>query len=257
MKLICEPGKGQAKSNTGVRAEGSLIRDTGLKTASDNPKDNVNEGNGWDEDEVTDGYEPKRAAGGKSNLDYDEGSDDESDEDYTGMEEDSEDGNEEEDDKDDEKDGADHEQEESDSDEVSGDLKTDPTDIPWKFIPHKHAALQFWTWTILLPRLEATNRGYGWIFGQKGLCGAIYFDDRQFGRDKGRLYEVALISKADRCTSIDEGWLQVPTGQPIYWVILIEWKGFYAEKKGVGFIHRSHMKYFVPPGRVWKEIVLV
>jgi hypothetical protein len=179
VKLICEPGKGQAKSNTGVRAEGSPIRDTGLKTASDNPKDNVNEGNGWDEDEVTDGYEPKRAGGGKSNDDYDEDSDDESDEDYTGMEEDSEDGNEEEDDKDDEKDGADH----------------------------KHAALQFWTWTILLPRLEATNRGYGWIFSQKGLCGAIYFDDRQFGRDKGQLYEVPLISKADRCTSIGEGWL--------------------------------------------------
>jgi hypothetical protein len=201
VKLICEPGKGQAKSNTGVRAEGSPIRDTGLKTASDNPKDNVNEGNGWDEDEVTDGYEPKRAGGGKSNDDYDEDSDDESDEDYTGMEEDSEDGNEEEDDKDDEKDGADH------SDEVSGDLKTDPTDIPWKFTPHKHAALQFRTWTILLPRLEATNRGYGWIFSQKGLCGAIYFDDRQFGRDKGQLYEVPLISKADRCTSIGEGWL--------------------------------------------------
>jgi hypothetical protein len=47
------------------------------------------------------------------------------------------------------KDELDHEDEESDSDESLGDLKTDPTDIPRKFIPHKHSALQFWTWTIL------------------------------------------------------------------------------------------------------------
>jgi hypothetical protein len=138
-------------------------------------------------------------------------------------------------------------------------LPTDPTPIRWHDIPFSYPALQFWTWTVLLPRLEPTERGFGKIYSQLGLCGAVYFDDRRFGWNQGRHYEAALLSRADGCASLGERWLGMSAGRPVWWVLLIDWNadGLYAERKAVGFIYRDHVQHLVPGGREWKEIVLV
>jgi hypothetical protein len=146
------------------------------------------------------------------------------------------------------------------TDEPLDGLRTDPTPIPWHDIPFSYPALQFWTWTVLPPRLEPTERGFGRIYSRLGLCGAVYFDDRRFGWDQGRHYEAALLSRADGCGSLGDGWFGVPAaGRPVWFILLIDWKagGLYAERKAVGFIYRPHVQYLVPGGRVWKEIVLV
>jgi hypothetical protein len=145
------------------------------------------------------------------------------------------------------------------ADEARDGLSTDPTPIRWREIPFKYPALQFWTWTVLLPRLQTTERGSGKIYSRQGLCGAVYFDDHRFGWDQNRHYEAALLSRADRCVSLGEWWLEVPARRPVWLIFLIDWKekGLYAERKAVGFIYRSHVQHLVPGGRSWKEIVLV
>ncbi|MBE3047787.1 hypothetical protein IMZ48_35815 [Candidatus Bathyarchaeota archaeon] len=142
------------------------------------------------------------------------------------------------------------------ADEARDGLSTNPTPIRWRDIPFEYPALQFWTWTVLLPRVVVTERGPGKVYSRLGLCGAVYFDDHRFGRDQARHYEAALLSRAD---SLDGRQFEVPARRPVWWVLLIDWKaeGLYAERTAVGFIYRSHVQHLVPGGRAWKEIVLV
>lgn len=287
--LICEPDKSQAHVIAPNDADGGQIREMEIETASNRGQHNgKEEGVVEDEDGVIDGDEEIEKEGESDDEESDEGESDEeegdeeesdgedSSEEWITDEEDIDGGGEEEGDEEEgddeegdsgegddegggEKGGGEEvdEDEGSDSEETLGDLRTEPTDIPWKDIPYKYPALQFWTWTVLIPRLKTSDRGYAQIFSTKGLCGAVYFDDRQYGRDKSMKYEAALISKANRCKSIGDNWVQVPGDKPVYWFLLIDWKDIYAERKGVGFVYQSHIKHFLPPGRVWKEIVLV
>ncbi|KAF9894914.1 hypothetical protein FE257_004536 [Aspergillus nanangensis] len=137
------------------------------------------------------------------------------------------------------------------------DLQTQPTDIPWgDILPVQYDVLQFWTWTIMIPTLKWPGRGFVTVVNCDGVeCGSVYLDDNDYGKDKTRTYEAALLSTAEHC-DLGKTWLSVPADQPIYYVILIEWMGIYAERRGMGYVHQSQIEYFLPPGRVWKEVVL-
>lgn len=209
------------------------------------PQDNEEEDDSEDNDEVRDGYEEEGGDNdGRNEGDVEESGEKRDDDELEDIEGDDEEA-------DDEKVGQD---EESDSEETREGLRTEPTDIPWESIPYKYPALQFWTWTVLLPSLEVTRLPLGKIYSEKGLCGEVRLDDRRNYWGEVKHCEAVLLSKSEGCVSLG---VDVPADKPIYFIILIDWKGCYAERKAVGFIYRSHIKYLVPPGRVWKEIVLV
>ncbi|RFU33847.1 hypothetical protein B7463_g2484, partial [Scytalidium lignicola] len=65
--------------------------------------------------------------------------------------------------------------------------------------------------------------------------------DPGYGRDMTRHYEVALLSKADRCAYLWSMEMGI-ADQPLYWVMLLEWQGPYAERKGLGFIYQAQLE---------------
>jgi hypothetical protein len=140
-------------------------------------------------------------------------------------------------------------------------LQTKPTfDILLEETPRKYPPLQFWTWTVLIPRFEKLHEGFAAVIDAEGQrCGAVHFDGQGYPLGADRLHEALLLSKADSCATIAPPFeASIPKAdQPFYWFILVEWEGMQAERKALGYIYQSRIDHFLPPGRVWKEIVLV
>lgn len=68
-------------------------------------------------------------------------------------------------------------------------------------------------------------------------------------------YGVSALFALDR----QEGnrWLEAdPDLFDLYWVMLIVWDGGIAERRGLGQIYQSKIMKSLPPGPVWKEILL-
>jgi hypothetical protein len=149
------------------------------------------------------------------------------------------------------------------STEVPGQLNL-PTLPTLKISPvhvgRKYAALQFWTWTVMIPHIkESTGTRYcGIMDTDDQVQGGAYLDDGEYCLDTGKPHEAVILSKAESCPLLQPSWKgSPPADRPFFWVLIIEWQGEVAERKGVGYIYQSHIDRLLPPGRVWKEIVLV
>jgi hypothetical protein len=151
--------------------------------------------------------------------------------------------------------------EEFQNDTQPQNLQTTPTfNIPLGDISRAYPPLQFWTWTVLIPRLERLHEGFAAVIDAEGeKCGAVHFDGQGYPLGEDRPHEALLISKADSCATVAPPFgTSIPKAdQPFYWFILVEREGMLAERKALGYIYQSRIDHVLPPGRVWKEIVLV
>jgi hypothetical protein len=89
------------------------------------------------------------------------------------------------------------------------------------------------------------------------LAGAIKVPDKAF--------EMIVLAECNASMvgcSIPNGDLTVPAylgyanGWKLYYVMLIEWNGGIAERRGFGQIYKSAVDMSLPPGPQWKEILL-
>ncbi|PPQ66802.1 hypothetical protein CVT26_009649 [Gymnopilus dilepis] len=90
------------------------------------------------------------------------------------------------------------------------------------------------------------------------ICGGVKLDDPILSRSglKGP-HEFILLSTVDRYDDFFNN--DAKTDREMYWVMLITWIGpnkVVAERRGIGFIFCDCLDRMIPPGRLWKEIVL-
>ena len=111
----------------------------------------------------------------------------------------------------------------------------------------RYPLLQFWTLAVIykIGKTDALKAECD-ILAQDGtFCGRLgldCFDETTFF-DSGGLFEFILVSK----WGADDGSFNV---------MLLEWNGGVAERRGLGTIDPLAIKKSFPPGPVWKEILL-
>ncbi|KAI0973042.1 heterokaryon incompatibility protein-domain-containing protein [Xylaria arbuscula] len=153
--------------------------------------------------------------------------------------------------------------------EASKQLESGPLDKPY-------AVLQFWTisahFTLRKIDQEEGERlmwSYGlyWTattyeLGDKDgtNCGFVTLDDAASTSSNGKSAEFILLSlsaeKAQNTTSSSSASSIAEQGGRFFWVMMIEWDGGVAERKGIGKIHRHVLTSAVDPGASWKEVTL-
>jgi hypothetical protein len=136
--------------------------------------------------------------------------------------------------------------------------RTDPRkDLTSNSIPKtEYPLLQFWTLSVQFSiRLDEPLGIRAHIISVKGApIGTVYLDGVEEttasfnGHDA---FEFILLSRV-------MGEAQVYFGESgdCYYVMLLEWRGHVAERRGFGMLHRSAVADCFPPGPRWKEIIL-
>ena len=124
--------------------------------------------------------------------------------------------------------------------------RTTPTEALTFDVPRlTYPLLQFWTLAIFYS-IGNINvfRAKGDVLAQGGIvCGNVLLDgfEETTFFDSGGLFEFILLSEWD----LD-----------LYNIMLLEWNGEVAERRGIGTIKQSAIIKSFPPGPVWKEILL-
>ena len=139
-------------------------------------------------------------------------------------------------------------------------LQTKPTfNVFLGDLPRTYPPLQFWTWSVMITRLEKLHEGFAAVVdAENEKCGAVHFDAKGYPLETVRRHEALILSKAGYCATIASPFETTDKAdQPFYWIIIVEWEGMQAERRALGYIYQSRIDHLLPPGRVWKEIVLV
>ncbi|KAH9477243.1 hypothetical protein JR316_0011162 [Psilocybe cubensis] len=126
--------------------------------------------------------------------------------------------------------------------------------------------LHFFAFTVMVETLKKLRAGsqqeLTMVYSLKGYrgkeCGGVKLDNpRMMQKVKGP-HELILLSSMDKY----EGYFndKIKHKRPFFWAMLISWIGddkVVAERRGIGFIYNDCLDdVILPPGRVWKEIVL-
>ncbi|KAF4989058.1 hypothetical protein FGRMN_9388 [Fusarium graminum] len=128
--------------------------------------------------------------------------------------------------------------------------------------------LQFWTLSLFY-RISDINvfEGTGHLMdSNQKKCAFVYldgFEETTFFDSRGPL-EVILLSEAYSHVSLknesDNEWQNnypVASGQyAFYHVMLLEWQGGIAERRGFGLLLQGAVEFSMAPGPTWKEILL-
>ncbi|KAI1111430.1 heterokaryon incompatibility protein-domain-containing protein [Nemania sp. NC0429] len=139
-----------------------------------------------------------------------------------------------------------------------------------------YTVLQFWTISAnfaLRPVSQEEGEKAMWSSGlywtpsthelldKEGLvCGFVTLDDATSTRTGHEAAELILLSlssqKFQGAVGTDPSYDSTDTGGRFFWVLMIEWDGRVAERKGIGKIHRNALASALDPGVSWKEIAL-
>lgn len=128
--------------------------------------------------------------------------------------------------------------------------------------------LEFWTLSVFF-HLREIDTEYStaslWDPVDHGACGYVYLDgleDTRFYEDTSsdRSFELIVLSKANPASFAAEfqgiRFSFLGGSGPLYNVMLLEWMGSVAERRGLGLISQSSLTHSLAPGPVWKEILL-
>ncbi|KAH6959507.1 heterokaryon incompatibility protein-domain-containing protein [Fusarium avenaceum] len=126
--------------------------------------------------------------------------------------------------------------------------------------------LQFWTLSLFY-RIFDINVFSGTAYledSKKARCGFVYldgFEETTFFESQGP-FEVILLSEArsQQMSHHDFKWRDpypLAAGQwEFYNVLLLEWQGGIAERRGFGLLHQGAIEFSLASGPSWKEIFL-
>lgn len=147
--------------------------------------------------------------------------------------------------------------------------RTRPTDdIALASIARNYPVLQFWTLSVHFG-IQFTNRmeSTGHILDRFGnTCGFLYLDD--FGEtisfdSAGPFEMIALSTSSNGEGTLVYASLEAVSKEPnlnntndFYNILVLEWSEGVAERRGIGFIRQDSVAMSLPPGPVWKEILL-
>ncbi|KAM0549939.1 hypothetical protein ACHAPJ_009186 [Fusarium lateritium] len=147
-------------------------------------------------------------------------------------------------------------------------MRTMPTqELSFSLDVPSYPILQFWTLSLFyrisdidvflatayLRDSNQTKCGFVWLDG---------FEETTFFESQGP-FELILLSEAYSTTGVQHEnlhWLDpypLAEGQWGYYnVLLLEWQGGIAERRGFGLLHQGAVEFSLPPGATWKEIFL-
>lgn len=127
----------------------------------------------------------------------------------------------------------------------------------------KYHFLHFFAYTVRVNGFRSPPKSSDWAMvhplvgpGRRKI-GAIKFDIQTKPVMKRDMHELILLSKMDKYEEFFND--AITFERPFYWVMLIEWmenQRILAERRGIGFLFQDCMGHILPPGKVWKEIVL-
>ncbi|KAF4458054.1 hypothetical protein F53441_129 [Fusarium austroafricanum] len=127
--------------------------------------------------------------------------------------------------------------------------------------------LQFWTISLFYKIIEIdVFKATGYLSDSNQMnCGFVWLD----GFEETTLFEshdpceIILLSEAYSHPFLDYEGVQWQHPYPLtvgqwtfYNVLLLEWQGGIAERRGFGVLHQSAIRYSMAPGPSWKEIFL-
>jgi hypothetical protein len=143
--------------------------------------------------------------------------------------------------------------------------RTTPTEsLRFELAIPQYPLLQFWTLAVYynISDFEVFKAEAYILDNQQTKCGSMYMDgyeDSTFFESKGPL-EFIVLSEADwdlHSLSLDDCEYPVDSGLDAwkyYHVLLLEWSGGIAERRGIGIIFQKAVERSFPPGPIWKEI---
>ncbi|CCT66432.1 related to tol protein [Fusarium fujikuroi] len=127
--------------------------------------------------------------------------------------------------------------------------------------------LQFWTLSLFY-RISDVDvfRGTGCLQDSNTKnCGFVFldgFDETEFFESRDS-YEIILLSETSYPRFFDSRWVQwrdlyaLTAGQcRFYNIMILEWNGGIAERRGFGLLHQGAVEFSLDPGPSWKEIFL-
>ncbi|KAF5718556.1 hypothetical protein FMUND_5137 [Fusarium mundagurra] len=127
--------------------------------------------------------------------------------------------------------------------------------------------LQFWTLSLFYRIFDLdVFRATGYLEdSNKKKCGYVWldgFEETEFFESHDA-FEIILLSEAIMHQSLDYGWVQWQDPYPLasgqwkyYNIMILEWHGGIAERRGFGLLHQGAVEYSLAPGPSWKEIFL-
>jgi hypothetical protein len=124
--------------------------------------------------------------------------------------------------------------------------------LPFELPTTGYHLLQFWTLSVHFKlQTEDLFAGSASILTKHGIVvGTIYLDGIEESAffDSQFRFEFILLSGA----WVDETLAEPPK----YYVMLLEWNGPVAERRGLGLLDKSAIAHSLTPGPQWKEIIL-
>ncbi|PPQ93699.1 hypothetical protein CVT25_001740, partial [Psilocybe cyanescens] len=123
--------------------------------------------------------------------------------------------------------------------------------------------LHFFAFTVLMQGFGNPSKSSDWemmypILGSEGQeCGKIQFCNPKVMENSKGPHELILLSTMDKYDGFFND--SIALERPFYWVMLITSVGeeeVVTEKRGIGILFQDCMEHVLPPGKIWKEIVL-
>jgi hypothetical protein len=123
--------------------------------------------------------------------------------------------------------------------------------------------LQFWTVSAIfrLGNVDTLEKAASLLGENNVLCGQVHFDnfaEPTFFESSGP-FEVILLSETCFPLFKREDWnidIDDSKTPAFYNVMLHEWRGTLAERRGVEGIYKKAVSQSLSPGPIWKEILL-
>jgi hypothetical protein len=127
--------------------------------------------------------------------------------------------------------------------------------------------LQFWTISLFYRIFDIdVFRATGYLQDSNHKkCGFAWLDgfgETEFFESRG-FFEIILLSETSEPISLANHWVQENDPYPLavgqwkyYHIMILEWQGGIAERRGFGLLHQGAVEFSLPPGPSWKEIFL-
>ncbi|KAF5616872.1 uncharacterized protein FTJAE_12864 [Fusarium tjaetaba] len=127
--------------------------------------------------------------------------------------------------------------------------------------------LQFWTLSLVYRIFDIdVFRATGYLQDSNNRkCGFVFldgFEETDFFEPCG-FFEIILLSETYRNKFANYTWVQWDDPYPLaagqwkyYNIMILEWNGGIAERRGFGLLHQGAVKFSLAPGPYWKEIFL-
>ncbi|KAF4969171.1 hypothetical protein FSARC_3547 [Fusarium sarcochroum] len=147
-------------------------------------------------------------------------------------------------------------------------IRTMPThEVSFSREVPSYPLLQFWTLSLFYNISDVdVFMATGHLEDSNGAkCGFIWldgFEETTFFESQGP-FEIILLSEAYSHALVKKGSVEwrdpypLAAGQWAYYnVLLLEWQGGIAERRGFGLLHQGAVEFSLAPGPTWKEIFL-